>query len=288
MKYAFLLLPALLAASPAFAQATPPPEPASGDTRLLFSDRDYPAVAAKNGEQGTVQAELTVGTDGRVKACKILRSSNSVSLDTVTCNILTARARFKPATDSNGNPREDRYVTPPITWRLAGESEPAPAAVPMIETQPGRYICNAPAGEFIRQDIDPLRPGQKLQFGVRFLKDNFHPDYAPAASIILGVPDGRVKVTVGEAQNDRSHLYVAFQPVGSGYQTALIEFPLTSNWIMVELSLDKWGVLTIRNGNLVERIILDTKQVTKTTLHCNSGEFQMLVSPPGQMPGRVK
>ena len=93
---------------------------AKGDLRTLFSADDYPADAQRNGEEGTVQAELAVDPRGRVSRCLIIRSSGHSSLDKATCNILERRARFRPARDRNGDAVGDRVITPPVVWRLEG------------------------------------------------------------------------------------------------------------------------------------------------------------------------
>lgn len=112
------------------APAPPPPPPpprkvqsaqsAKGDLRSLFSADDYPAAAQSAGAEGTVQASLTIGPDGRVVGCNVTRSSGNSSLDGATCNILRRRAKFTPARDSNGQPTTDSVSTPPIVWRLEG------------------------------------------------------------------------------------------------------------------------------------------------------------------------
>ena len=61
----------------------PPPPPrkvqsaqsAKGDLRTLFSADDYPASAQSAGAEGTAQATLTIGPDGRVVGCNIIRST---------------------------------------------------------------------------------------------------------------------------------------------------------------------------------------------------------------------
>ncbi len=88
--------------------------------RSLFSSDDYPAAAQAAGAEGTAQASLTIGPDGRVSGCSITRSSGNGSLDAATCSILRRRAKFTPARDSNGNATSDTITTPPITWRLEG------------------------------------------------------------------------------------------------------------------------------------------------------------------------
>lgn len=109
--------------------APPPPPPprkvqsaqsAKGDLRTLFSEDDYPAAAQAAGATGTAQAELTIGPDGRVVGCNLVRSTGNSALDSATCNILRRRAKFTPARDSNGNPTTDTMTTPPIVWQLAG------------------------------------------------------------------------------------------------------------------------------------------------------------------------
>ena len=116
---------------PPVVHAPPPPPPpppprkieaarARGDVRTLFSSDDYPSSAASSGAEGTAQAQLTIGPDGRVQGCNLVRSTGNGALDSATCNILRRRAKFTPAKDSNGQPTTDTYTTPPITWRLEG------------------------------------------------------------------------------------------------------------------------------------------------------------------------
>jgi protein TonB len=109
----------------------PPPQPppprktvsaqsAKGDLRTLFSPDDYPASAQAAGAEGTAQAQLTIGADGRVQSCNLIRSTGNGALDSATCNILRRRAKFTPARDCNGNATSDTITTPPIVWRLEG------------------------------------------------------------------------------------------------------------------------------------------------------------------------
>ena len=116
------MIPPVAPAPPA-----PPPPPrkvqaatARGSVVGLFSDEDYPASAQSAGAEGTAQARLSIGADGRVTGCNLIRSTGNGALDAATCSILRRRAKFTPARDSNGNPTTDTYTTPPITWRLEG------------------------------------------------------------------------------------------------------------------------------------------------------------------------
>jgi protein TonB len=120
--------PVIPPVAPPPAPMAPPPPPrkvqsaqsAKGDLRTLFGADDYPASAQASGAEGTSQAQITIGSDGRVVGCDIIRSSGNSALDSATCNILRRRAKFTPARDSNGNATTDTITTPPITWRLEG------------------------------------------------------------------------------------------------------------------------------------------------------------------------
>ncbi|MBC7492308.1 MAG: energy transducer TonB, partial [Novosphingobium sp.] len=47
----------------------------------------------------------------------VTRSSGSEELDQATCPMIQKRARFKPAADDNGNPREGSYSSS-VAWRI--------------------------------------------------------------------------------------------------------------------------------------------------------------------------
>ena len=118
-------------AIPPVAPAPPPPPPpprktqsatsAKGDLRTLFSSDDYPAAAIAAGAEGTAQAQLTIGADGRVTGCTLTKSTGNGALDSATCNILRRRAKFVPAKDSNGQATSDTISTPSIRWVLPQE-----------------------------------------------------------------------------------------------------------------------------------------------------------------------
>lgn len=122
--------PAPVPASPIAAPVVPgqpsKAEPMASITSLV-SGQDYPSAALRAGEQGQVGFRLTVGTNGRVTGCAVTLSSGSAVLDSTTCRILRARARFRPARDSKGEPVEGTYGGA-LTWSLfPWQPEVAPA-----------------------------------------------------------------------------------------------------------------------------------------------------------------
>jgi protein TonB len=108
-------------------KADPPPpppvarkiEPARARANLAsyVSDEDYPSTAVRNEEQGTTRFKLVVGPDGRVKECSVTSSSGSSALDSTTCKLMRQRAKFSPATGSDGKPTSDT-VSSAIRWVL--------------------------------------------------------------------------------------------------------------------------------------------------------------------------
>lgn len=102
------------------AQIVAPAHP-RGDPQTLIGGKDYPASALRAGEQGTVRYVLRIGADGRVHGCRVTRSSGSASLDSATCRIMTARGRFTPARDSNGNPVPSEEVQA-VAWSLPADA----------------------------------------------------------------------------------------------------------------------------------------------------------------------
>lgn len=72
---------------------------------------DFPRLARARAT-GSVLLHLDVGSDGRVNACRVARSSGDVALDATTCRLATKRFRYRPATDPAG-----RAVRDTAGWR---------------------------------------------------------------------------------------------------------------------------------------------------------------------------
>lgn len=112
-----------------FRAATPKGNPGSWAT-----GQDYPALALREGREGTTGFHLTIGPHGRVTNCQITSSSGSPDLDEVTCSNILVRARFYPATNSRGQPTTGYYANR-VRWSIPRALESAstpPDAVPSI------------------------------------------------------------------------------------------------------------------------------------------------------------
>lgn len=75
----------------------------------INSARDYPIASRELRIGGHVVIALTVGTDGRPTACRVVRPSRDAEADAITCRLAQARFRFRPATDVAGQPIVSTY-----------------------------------------------------------------------------------------------------------------------------------------------------------------------------------
>lgn len=75
----------------------------------ITATRDYPARTRNLRLGSSVIVVLSVGTDGRVRACRVHKPSPDPEADAITCRLATQRFRFRPATDRAGNPVESEY-----------------------------------------------------------------------------------------------------------------------------------------------------------------------------------
>jgi protein TonB len=73
--------------------------------------RDYPTPpGGREVRRGhDVVVELTVGTDGRVSACRVTDPSPDPEADAITCRLATERFVFRPRLDARGEPVVGRF-----------------------------------------------------------------------------------------------------------------------------------------------------------------------------------
>ncbi|MBV1690249.1 TonB family protein [Novosphingobium sp. G106] len=106
--------PPLLPKPPVFEVRAPKPKNAPGS---WATPNDYPSRDLREGNQGVTGFALTVGADGHVQSCTVTASSGFPGLDKATCDNVSRRARFEPATDSSGNRTVGTYSSR-IRWQI--------------------------------------------------------------------------------------------------------------------------------------------------------------------------
>ena len=90
--------------------------PRNGPQGWITND-DYPSIEVRRGNEGMASYRLAIGTDGKVNACEIIRSSGHARLDQATCQLLAKRAKFDPATNGDGAKIAGSY-SGSVTWQI--------------------------------------------------------------------------------------------------------------------------------------------------------------------------
>lgn len=75
----------------------------------INSARDYPRKTRDLRIGASVVIVLTVGSDGRPRACRVARASPDPEADRITCDLAMKRFRFRPATNAAGEAVEAEY-----------------------------------------------------------------------------------------------------------------------------------------------------------------------------------
>lgn len=83
----------------------------------IEGQRDYPRESRRAGVEGTVVVRFTVGVDGSVGGCTVIRSSANAELEATTCRLIEQRFRYRPARDAAGNPVPET-VSRTFDWML--------------------------------------------------------------------------------------------------------------------------------------------------------------------------
>jgi TonB family protein len=82
-----------------------------------YRPSDYPKQAFRNGMSGTVVLKFQVDAEGRVSNCTAVASPDHDAFDEDSCELLTKRARYRPALDSSGRPVAVTMVTD-MEWSI--------------------------------------------------------------------------------------------------------------------------------------------------------------------------
>jgi hypothetical protein len=177
-----------------------------------------------------------------------------------------------------------KFATLPLILLLSSAAD-EPAGWRQLE--PGHYLCTEPAGKFDNYEIAPLQAGTPVTIRLKLISENFDPKWTVEAAIFFDPPGGRSRVTIGKANDDRDHIYVALQSASAAADEwkILAQYPVSNDWIDVNLNMDAKGVLQVVSGSSTAKLKLKSRQPVKTTLHCNSGVFELQVVPSSQ--GRV-
>ena len=81
--------------------------------------KDFPRAEAGERDGRFIVVRYVVGTDGRVRNCRVVQSSGSAQADAITCRLIEKRFRYRPAEDGSGNRFNDETGWKQWWWRPA-------------------------------------------------------------------------------------------------------------------------------------------------------------------------
>jgi protein TonB len=99
---------------------TPKAARAKGAMAGWVTDNDYPTADLRAGHEGRTAYRLSIDTSGKVTNCTVTASSGWPGLDKTTCDKITSRGKFEPATNSEGE-RVAGTFNAAVTWRIPDE-----------------------------------------------------------------------------------------------------------------------------------------------------------------------
>ena len=89
-----------------------------GDVRSVFSSDDMPAYVQLAGTTRIIRTRTTVRSNGAIQGCVVEERSGDAKLDAYTCALILKRAKFRPATWTDGSPLYG-VVRTPVVWRIS-------------------------------------------------------------------------------------------------------------------------------------------------------------------------
>ncbi|MGH6787103.1 MAG: TonB family protein [Novosphingobium sp.] len=99
---------------PSFTAKAPRPR---GNASNWVTQADYPTREINLGHEGLTRVRLSISPNGKVSGCEVTASSGWAALDAATCNRISAKGKFDPATDTSGEAASGTYNTS-VKWQL--------------------------------------------------------------------------------------------------------------------------------------------------------------------------
>jgi hypothetical protein len=84
----------------------------------LFAAADHPAIALVQDQRGSATMTFLVSERGEIADCTVDSTSGIAVLDTMSCYVISRRARFQPALGPDGKPVRSAH-TSTVVWRIA-------------------------------------------------------------------------------------------------------------------------------------------------------------------------
>lgn len=118
--------------------------------QFIASNVKYPSIAQKNGVQGRVITQFTVGKDGSITDAKVLRSVDPY-LDKEALRVISAMPKWKPG--KQGGKAVATQFTVPVVFRLTGDEPEKKSTLKIGGKEVSKILVDGkevPIGEFVK------------------------------------------------------------------------------------------------------------------------------------------
>ena len=131
------------------------------DIRSLLSTNDYPTEAVwllKKQQQDTARYQLLVDENGAVAGCDVLVPSAAPIVDSTACDVIRQKAKFTPATDSQGKAVRSVWTTGPLVWNIADNGLDSGCTKVSSDSRTLVNMCQLPPGQEMRSQFMGTAP----------------------------------------------------------------------------------------------------------------------------------
>jgi hypothetical protein len=115
------------------------------DIRAIFTVDDFPEYLQRAGVSRIVHTRTTIRPDGTIQSCVTELSSGDTKLDAYTCGLIVERARFRPATWTDGSPAYG-VIRLPVSWVITNAPLPDDAMLESITPDLDISVNRLPKG----------------------------------------------------------------------------------------------------------------------------------------------
>ena len=173
-------------------------------------------------------------------------------------------------------------LIPVVRWALmaAGLGLPTAALSEITQSAPGRYVCQAAAGQQDRTDISDFFAGDSMLGSIRILGTESNPHAESSAGLAFIFPDGKVVAVHLIASDDEPRrAWVGLVYPGTERIVHLGSLR-RARAARVLIRLDNRGVLHAYTDMLSTDVTLGEQRSIRRELFCSSGNFVIQLHQP--------
>lgn len=180
------------------------------------------------------------------------------------------------------NRRPPRRLIPVGKWALAvaGLCLPTAALCEITRSAPGRYVCQAGAGEQDRTDISDFFTDDSMLGSIRILGTESDAEGESSAGLAFIFPDGKVvAVHLIASADEPRRAWVGLVHPGND-RVVYLGSLRRARAARILMRLDAHGELHVYSDMLSTEVTLGEQRPIRRELFCTSGNFQIQLYPP--------